>query len=209
MIKKLSLISGLMIFISLSSLYAQFGEYNPYIDYNEDSSLLADVFTSKVPTVEQMQAYEKEVASYGYADDIYLKRYDMYADEAKKMGLKNAYAKDIYFLYRYVNQVSYNPKDFYNYKLSLVWKDKLVIVYLWASGNSVNLKYSNESILNQLDYPYVFTHFCYKKDDKYKELFYVPYIIKNKKIVYLYKPNRFLNEYYYRIDNEVFGPFNN
>ena len=85
------LISGLMVFISLSSLYAQ-GE----------------------PSVDFMKRYNIEMAKKNDLSIRYKNIWNEYLVQAKRMGLQNANEKDLYFLHRYVKSISFNPRNVYN-----------------------------------------------------------------------------------------------
>lgn len=90
--KLLSLISGLLIMIlSISSLYAQ-GE----------------------PSVDFMKRYNIEMAKKNDLSIRYKNIWNEYLVQAKRMGLQNANEKDLYFLHRYVKNISFNPRNVYN-----------------------------------------------------------------------------------------------
>lgn len=61
---------------------------------------------------------KNEAATNNYVSKRYMQIFNDYVRQAQNMGLKNANQKDMYFLYRYVNQTTIIPKNqVYNFKV--------------------------------------------------------------------------------------------
>ena len=192
--KLLSLISGLMIMVlSLSSLYAQ-----------------------EKPSVNELKDFYALVEQEQDLTRTYLDMYNGYANEALQMGLKNSYTKDLYFLFRYVNQRNFNPNNVYN----ILNANNEYAIYLRKNGEPYQLYIGNENVTKSItENPFLLIRLTFMKNGFWTDANtatdnlniittrVTPYMLIEGKRVYFYCPEG-SSDYYILINKEVYGPFN-
>lgn len=100
------------------------------------------LYAEDKPTVEFMKQYNIETAKKTDLSFRYINTWNMYAGEAKKMGLANADEKDLYFLHRYVRQTGFNPQGVYN----IVVANKDYIIHVRKNGEPYQLYAFDENV---------------------------------------------------------------
>ena len=184
----------------------------PYYLYNnklqreeQEKSLEQFKWTLETPTKEEILNFQKQVIMSNDLTERYIITYKSYASRALDMGLKNAFQKDLYYLFRYVEQANSNPANVNNVKL-----DGQYLVHTKKNGQPYQLWIDNIEMKEKFNIYVDFSFYSggFEQFEKaHKQGFLNAastiahfYIILNGRKFYLYRRDTFA--YYYIIWND-------
>lgn len=175
------------------------------------------------PTLEEIRQYERAASLSNDLNGRYINTYGFYANEASGMGLKNTFQRDLYFLYRYSQQVSKNPGNVYNVKIAKLNiannnQNKDLLIYLRSNGEPFQMACGGTNITHLFN-GYVFVDFAFNSGgfsglEKAHSQGYlnsvstvpVLYLLSGNNKIYLYQRDALSKRYFIIWNNEVFGP---